>query len=754
MPIEDFSRVFQALRVPVAIADSAGNVVFANAALAQLAARAAADIVGHPFMALFSTGDRKRVAQSLARVGEGKAGSAFVDAVLAAPEGPQRWVQVALQPALDARDKAAGVIAVLQDIGAQREGEDAMNLLTARLLALTDNSFLATMIETAAGDIELVNGAFCRLLALESAPQSLSGLPVGDVLARSPLVDAKALARALKKSELSATLSLKHPDGRAVTLERQPILVDGKPAGAVWLPREEPPEGASAVKGAAEIALIEKIGEELSVALEGMSAISMRAQQMEFDPAIVEHFLSIRASTETAMGAIGDLVDFSKVSGGVVLHKSAFGLRAALADLISRLAANAEEHGCRLRIKVEQDVADMLEGDVDRLQLVLKNLIDNAFALLPGAEITLQITPEYVTESGIQLSFSIVVAGVSAQAPASRGAPDTGMRVAVAKFMVTAMGGKLAIAARAPNEALYAFTIEFPLREPPPPPRRATYVSLVGLTVLLVSSDAQQRLALANLLRGWRLIPLEADNAPMAMALLERLDGEGQPIPLVILSNKLPVQDGFLLAFRIKHHPRFGASLVMMLATDGKPGDAIACRENGIAAYMRYPINDRQLNEAIMAVTGASVDSDETPTLVTRHSLREQRKGATILLVDPGRDSQILAAHIFGRLDCSLVVAQDLAEAIAALDQDVYDIVLVDTALAGLGGDDAAKLLRSRIARDPLAASLVAATLDHSPAFRTAKTACGFDGTIAKPFRKDDLLALLRSLGRIPVEAQ
>ena len=41
-------------------------------------------------------------------------------------------------------------------------------------------------------------------------------------------------------------------------------------------------------------------------------------------------------------------------------------------------------------------VADTLEGDVARLQLVMKNLLENAFALLPGHEVTLQITPEYV----------------------------------------------------------------------------------------------------------------------------------------------------------------------------------------------------------------------------------------------------------------------------------------------------------------------------------------------------------------------
>jgi CheY-like chemotaxis protein len=315
--------------------------------------------------------------------------------------------------------------------------------------------------------------------------------------------------------------------------------------------------------------------------------------------------------------------------------------------------------------------------------------------------------------------------------------------------MVAAMGGKLVVSTRAGSDPLYGFTLEFPLGKPEPTPRRATFVSLVGLTVLVVSADAQQRLALAALLRGWRMLPLEADNASMALALLERMHKEGMPIPLVIVANGLPVQDGFLLAFRIRHHPRFRSTLVMMLASEGRPGDAIACRENGIAAYMRYPVNDLQLNEAIVAVTGASVDSDETPTLVTRHSLREQRKGATVLLLDANRDSQILVAHILGRHDCSVVVAQDLAEALAALDQDVYDIVLVDTSLPGLGGDDAATLLRSHIPRDPAAATLVATSADHTAAYRAERIAAGFNTTAAKPFRKDDLLGILESLGRL-----
>jgi CheY-like chemotaxis protein len=694
--VEDLKRVADALRAGVALVEANGAILYSNKAFSE---------------AVFTQADRARLTQAIARVCDGKAASAVIDATLA--DG--RFVEVTLTPA-SGRHKAGEVVLFVQDVGALREAEGEMNLAAARMLALAESAPVAVMVENARGDIELANAAFCSLLGLESAPQSLTGVRVADTLAKS------------KKG--------------AKALERQPLVVDGAPAGAIHIGRRGSGDSADSHKGVAEIALIEKIAMELSVAMEGLSAIAIRAQQMEVDPMMVQAFQRIRKSTESAMAAIGDLVDFSKMSGGVVLHKAQFALRESLAELVARLIPDAEEHRCRLRLKVEQDVANWLEGDVERLQLVVKNLLDTAFALFPGSEVALAITPEYVTDSGIQLSFAVSSSGAG-QTGAKVNA-DAGMGVAVAKFMVAAMGGKVAVASRGSGETLYSFTLEFPLCPAPAPPRRATFVSLVGLPVMVVSNNIEQRDALSNRLRGWRMVPLEADNAPMAMALLERMSLEGAAIPLVIVSNELPVQDGFLLAFRIKNHPKFRASLVMMLATHGKPGDAIACRENGISAYMRYPVNDGQLNDAILAVTGASAEAEDAPTLITRHSLREQRKGATVLLVDAQRDAQILAAHVLGKLDASLVLAQDLAEALAALDQDVYDLVLVDTTLDGLSGDDAANVLRARIARNPEAARLVATTSQHSKDFHAAKTAIGFNATLAKPFRRETLGELLR----------
>ena len=142
---------------------------------------------------------------------------------------------------------------------------------------------------------------------------------------------------------------------------------------------------------------------------------------------------------------------------------------------------------CALNLQKNADLA-CRHRDVERLLLVLRNLLDSAFTLLPGAEIMLQVTPEYVTEAGIQVSFSVVYVEEGLQRPTGPAA-NTGMGVAVAKFMVGAMGGRLAAAAHPTiGDSLYAFTIEFPVRPAVPVPPRPKFVSLTALPVLVQPS--------------------------------------------------------------------------------------------------------------------------------------------------------------------------------------------------------------------------------------------------------------------------
>src|SRR5688572_33133193 len=119
MASDDFKRIFETLRVAVVVTDAAGGIQYANSAFGELAARGDRSLAGVSLAELFAQDDRKRVHQNLARVGDGKAGSAFLDAMLHPPDGNARWVSVALQPALDSRDQASGSAALRRATGSR-----------------------------------------------------------------------------------------------------------------------------------------------------------------------------------------------------------------------------------------------------------------------------------------------------------------------------------------------------------------------------------------------------------------------------------------------------------------------------------------------------------------------------------------------------------------------------------------------------------------------------------------------------------
>src|SRR6185436_4764689 len=169
MAPEDFKRIVESLRIPVAVADPKGTLLFANNAFASMTGYSVKDLAGYPAGSLFAGEDAKRVLQNLARIAEGKAANASLEAQLAGKV--PRWVQASLAAPVDARERPVNVIVSLQDIDAQRETETTLNLFAARLFAIADASSIAVMIENAAGEIELVTEAFCRYIGSDSAPQ-------------------------------------------------------------------------------------------------------------------------------------------------------------------------------------------------------------------------------------------------------------------------------------------------------------------------------------------------------------------------------------------------------------------------------------------------------------------------------------------------------------------------------------------------------------------------------------------------------
>lgn len=459
----------------------------------------------------------------------------------------------------------------------------------------------------------------------------------------------------------------------------------------------------------------------------------------------------IRGAAEGLLKVVADLADYSSLGGGsLTLSKSPFSLRDLMAETSSGRLHVAQEKNLLLRVEIDGDVPDALVGDAGRLGQALCHVLDAVIAYSEAGEVLLRSEPEFITQSEATLAFAI--SGSGAGLPGQMNASDkgetagqdaTGLNLDFARRLIEAMGGELQATKRPGGASMLGFSAAFGIvAEIKMKPVAQRFNSLAALPVLIVADDPDEREELAKLFNDWHMRPQEADSGEMAIALLERGIETGQPIPLVIFTDRVHGQDGFMLALRIKRHQQVNATSLIMLTGQGRRGDAIKCRENGVTGYLLKPVNPHDLREAVNTLLGVRVE-DYAATLVTRHSLREQRQGAAILLVEDDRDSQLLAAHFLDRNRFSVVLAGSGAEALRMTEQQRFDLILLDMELKGLDGIAVARKIRAAEKNAGAVVPIVAITAGASAERERRYKAAGITDVLVKPLQRDVLLAMV-----------
>ena len=754
--MSEFEQMLQALDEPVFQMDTTGVVIYATPALGAWADRN----IGYNMSDALAAEDRQRFQRTLQRIVEGKTASAELEVMLSDVDGTVRPIGLKLAASGSEGSKTITVVGWLRDLSLEKAREAAANVQGTHLLDLVENISDACVVESSDGSVEMVNTAFCELFNVKSATQSLIGTSCAALFAEAAKATDKKVAPiyfpmdAIAPDEFEFALI----DKRRAKQHSIPVPGEAGVAGRLHVFRALDVKAKSAASltelsatDAAQLQLIEKIAHDLATTVEGAGSAIYRAEQLELPGQVLEHFRRVESSAQSAFASIAGLLDFSKLeTSEIKLESAEFHLREGVASMLERIVPSAEERAVQLKLRIEQDVPEHLIGDGARMMLCLRNLLECAMPPLQdyvaGTEISLVIEPEYSAENLIHLSFSVVQSMPKGSTRPKSTNPAAMMQLSLARQIVRAMhgsatgksGGKIDIKERK-DSTTWQFTAALPYRAVKEPRTRPTYVTLTGMHVMIVSSDLEQRKQLAELARGWRMLPHEADNAAMALSLLSRVADEDNEIALVITSNQLPVQDGFLLAFRIKHNVKLKRTAVVMLATTGKPGDAIACRESGISAYLRQPIGANQLNEALSAVMGAQDDDSETTaTLITRHSLREAKAG-NVLVIDANRDQAMVAAMALKKMDYRISTADSAKVAYVEMEQDHYDLIIIDPTTAGfaeMGIESIAEVLRERLPVKAVNVPILLALTEEM-----SSVEYGYNGTVLKPYDKEELVA-------------
>ena len=210
--------------------------------------------------------------------------------------------------------------------------------------------------------------------------------------------------------------------------------------------------------------------------------------------------------------------------------------------------------------------------------------------------------------------------------------------------------------------------------------RWAEFARLRNLPALVVDDNSTNRHILVEVLRRWKMIPTEADGGQRALDLLEQSKRARNPYAVILLDSQMPDVDGFAVAEFVKRDPELAGAVILMLTSGGQPGDAARCRQLGIAAYLMKPVKQSELLEAILLAFGAPSGPSPLP-LVTRHSLREERRRLRILLAEDNPVNQALVMRLLEKRGHTVEVAANGREALEALEGASltrFDLILMD----------------------------------------------------------------------------
>jgi CheY-like chemotaxis protein len=195
------------------------------------------------------------------------------------------------------------------------------------------------------------------------------------------------------------------------------------------------------------------------------------------------------------------------------------------------------------------------------------------------------------------------------------------------------------------------------------------------------------------MLAAWRLAPMTAESGVAAWAMLAQAKAAGRLPALVITDQEMPGLDGIGLASRIRADSVLARIPVVMLSSSVQPHDLTIARQAGIRAYRTKPVTGSELLDAIMAVLGpVRPTPSQTPFVAERPSGR----GLRVLLAEDNAVNQRVARGLLERRGHSVAVVSTGLAAVAALDTEPFDLVLMDIELPALDGFEATAAIRAR----------------------------------------------------------
>lgn len=399
---------------------------------------------------------------------------------------------------------------------------------------------------------------------------------------------------------------------------------------------------------------------------------------------------AIRRSADDLLLFISDLLDSSKAEAGQLTIESVrLDLHDILEGVIDLQAPRAARNRVELVLRYDPSVPRVMRGDPTRIRQVVGNLVSNAIKFTERGRIIVSVSADAegiftvsVQDTGIGIHPDhverIFDAFVQADSSTTRRFGGTGLGLAIGKTLAELMGGGLAVESILGGGSTFRFSFQpFDVSPRTQSPDR----SLAGEDFLVVSDRPELVGAVSAMVRdsGGRVVVASALDGELA---LERAVASGWSRRTVMIDGVwAPAALSPFVATLRRDAPD---ARIIGLVPYGESEDSKTLLESGYDELVQRPIRERRFYDAIHGKRReATVGSSVAPLAPAR-----------VLVADDNPVNIAVARGMVERLGSEAVPCANGQEAVEAIAQSHFDIVLMDCQMPVMDGYDATRAVR------------------------------------------------------------
>lgn len=381
------------------------------------------------------------------------------------------------------------------------------------------------------------------------------------------------------------------------------------------------------------------VSHEIRTAINGIIGMTDLTLMSELNLEQKENLNLVKSSGLKLLSIVNSVLDFSKIQlEKVKIENVQFNFKDLINEIIRVNSLRTLENKLEFKVKIDEEIPELLMGDPTKIKQILDNLLDNAITFTKYGSISLIIDKEETLDKKINLKICVKDTGIGIDkkdiAKLFKGFSQfdnknyikknrgTGLGLSICKGLVEMMGGKIEVKSR--KEVGTSFLFNIILEKS----KKHNSIDMIDrkdknianlkinkrLNILIVEDDKASQMVIYNLFRKNGHICDIANNGQEALKMVEN-----KKYDLILMDIQMPIMDGIETTKIIRKSEASGDKHIPIIALTAYAlkGDREKLLKVGMDGYISKPFN---VEELIKTVYSSVKNDNFNPSVVNKQN--------------------------------------------------------------------------------------------------------------------------------------